>query len=52
MTKLIDLGKASKATAGLVPSVVQLEAGRIVENGLRYRSKPSGPLEPKVPQSE
>jgi hypothetical protein len=52
MKKLVDLGKASKTTAGLVPSVVQLEAGRIVENGLRYRAKPAGPMEPKVRESD
>jgi len=46
--RLIDLGKASVRTRGLLPSSVPLDSYKIVENGLKYRAKLNGPAEPKI----
>jgi len=48
MTRLIDFGTASVETKQTVTSATQLDAGKIVENGLKYRAKDSGSSESKV----
>jgi hypothetical protein len=48
MARLIDLGAATLKTRGLFPSSIQLDGGKIVENGIRYRAKSTPPAEPKV----
>jgi hypothetical protein len=48
MTRLIDLGAATFETKQLIPSSVQLDAQKLIENGFRYRAKNQGTADPKV----
>ena len=48
MTRLIDFGTASIETKQTIPNLVQLDAAKLVENGVKYRAKDTGTATSKV----